>query len=364
MKRIIKKSNVCILEDPNEKYIYNFCLPALLSDGSFFVTARQITSLTDPFGRTAAARYYPDESRVVPATPPNIKDAEANPEKGFLMCYVTELCENNLIAVYGMLDTDIDKPLFAAEGDGMQSMTVRISRSYDNGETWSEGEDIAFKHDDIIVPGAIVKLPDGTVGFPVEMHNHYEKDYYEPIKGRFIYSTDGGKTFDKVSIIPHDKGVLAGDGRCTVDSDGNLMIYYWFYDLECGKDLDNHRCISRDFGRTFEPAEPIDLHMQIISPMFFDDNTFVLVYQERFSKNPGIKAALSYDGGKSFDTDNAVEVYSAKSVPDSDNPFAGFNDYKFGYSTITKIDNKRALVMYWSEQKHGISTCACEIEVV
>ena len=302
MKQIIKKSNVTIIEDPNEEYIYNFCLPALLSDGSFFVCARQITTLHDPYGRTAAVRYYPDDGRIVPATPPNISDALAYPEKGFLMCYVSQLSENNLIAVYEMIDTDKSKPLFDPVSDGMQSAKVRISRSSDNGQTWSDGEDIAFEHEDIIVPGAIVKLPDGTVGFPVEMHNHYGKDYSESIKGRFIYSTDGGKTFDKVSEIPHAKGVLAGDGRCTIDGNGNLLIYYWFYDLDAGKDLDNHRTISRDCGRTFEPAQPVDMHMQIVSPMYFDDDTFVLVYQERFSDNPGIKAALSYDGGMTFDT--------------------------------------------------------------
>ena len=364
MKSIVKKNNVTVIEDMDEEFIYNFCLPAKLSDGSFFVCARQITDLHDPYGRTAAVRYFPDEGRIEPATPPNTADAQCNPYKGFLMCYVTQLSENNLIAVYGMIDTDNSKPLFDPVSDGMQNMSVRISRSCDNGKTWSAGEDIAFKHEDIIVPGAIVKLPDGTIGFPVEMHNHYGKDYNESIKGRFIYSTDGGKTFDKVSEIPHAKGVLAGDGRCTIDGEGNLLIYYWFFDLEGDKDLDNHRSISRDFGRTFEPAQPIDMHMQIVSPMYFDDDTFVLVYQERFSDNPGIKAALSCDGGITFDTQNAVTIYGADSVPETGNPFKSFDDFKFGYSTITKTGEHTALIMYWSEQQHGISTCACEIEIV
>lgn len=364
MKRIIKKSNVCIIGNKKDEYIYNFCLPTLLSDGSFFVCARQITSLEDPFGRTAAVRYFLDGNRVESATPPNIKDAQMYPDKGFLMCYVTQLSENNLIAVYGMLDTDLSKPLFAVEGDGMQNMVCRISRSADNGETWSDGEDIDFKHEDLIIPGPIQKLKDGTLGFPVEMHNHYDKDYNESIQGRFCYSTNGGKTFDKVSLIPHDKDVLTGDGRCTFDSDGNLMIYYWFFDMKNGKDLDNHRTISRDFGRTFEKAEPIDLHMQIISPMHFDDGTFVLIYQERFSDDPGIKAAISYDGGISFDKQNSVTIYSASSIPDTTNPFLSFNDYKFGYSTITKYDSNKALIVFWNELEHGISISACEIEIV
>ena len=364
MKRIITKSNVCVLEDINEKYIYNFSTVELLSDGSFYICGREITNLEDPLGRSVAVKYFLNEKRVEKVTSPITKDAQKYPDKGFLMCYVTEISENNLIAVYGMLDTDLTKPLFAVKGDGMQNMACRISRSADNGVTWSGGEDIAFTHDDLIIPGKIIKLKDGTIGFPVEMHNHYGKDYNEPIQGRFCYSTNGGKTFDKVSKIPHDKGILAGDGRATQDKDGNLIVYYWFFDMNTGKDLNNPRTITRDNGRSFEPAEPVDLHMQITSPIYVDEQTFVAVYQERFSESPGLKAAISTDGGYSFDLKNSAVIYGADSVPDTANPFLSFNSFKFGCSYVSMYEKNKGLVVYWNELEHGISISACDFEIV
>ncbi|MBT7123174.1 MAG: exo-alpha-sialidase, partial [Clostridia bacterium] len=287
MKRILKKPSIRILEDKNEKYIYNFGSAELLADGSFFICARQITSLGDPFGRIAAVRYYLDDSKVIPATPPNIRDVQKYPEKGYLMCHVTEMSKNNLIAIYVMIDTDKTKPLFSKANNGMQRAVCRISRSVDSGETWSNGEDLAYTHGDLIIPGKMQMSKDGTIGFPVEMRNVYDEDYVEGIQARFVYSTDGGITFDKMSRIAHDPDVLAGDARCTFDCSDNLVIYFWCFDLNSGFDLDNHRSVSRDSGRTFERIAPVDLHMQITSPMYINDDTIIAIYQERFSDSCG-----------------------------------------------------------------------------
>lgn len=129
-------------------------------------------------------------------------------------------------------------------------------------------------------------------------------------------------------------------------------------------DMNNHRVITKDNGKSFEKPEEIDLHMQITSPMHIKKDVMLAVYQERFSRNPGIKAALSYDGGMSYDLDGAVDIYSAASVPKGKNPFLDFSSFEFGYSSITKYEDNKGLITYWHAGENGLSVSACDIEIV
>ena len=354
----------CVIGDEtgsDTSVFYNFPSCERLSDGSFFICARKINGLQDPAGSQVSVRYWPEEDRVEPACSPACHDMLSNPDKGIYMCHVTELSPNELIAIYPLIHTDSSKPLFSEKYDGIQPCTCRITRSHDNGHTWDLPENLAYTMPDAIIPGKIQKLADGMIGFPMEMHNLYEMPYQEPLQGRFIYSVDGGKTFDRASFFPHPEDFLAGDARCTEDSLGNLTIFFWAYDMKDMKDLKVHRTISHDSGRSFSPLEPIELKKQITSPFYIDENNFLCIYQERFSDQPGIKAMLSHDGGMTWDADSATPLFLCEGTPDGENPFAQFEQYKFGYSTMTRISQTKALATFWNT--NGVTSCisVCEI---
>lgn len=352
-----------IMGGADDKFVYNFPSTERLSDGTFYIVARKITSLTDPKGILMAVKYDPATGSVTPMPTPADKEYAAHPERGYYTCHVTELEPNKLIAIYTVVYCDETKPMFSPVDDGMQDTVCRIARSEDGGRTWSDPEELDYKIPDIIVPSRIVKLADGTIGFPAEIQHHYETPYIEPIQGRFIYSVDGGKTFDRAANIPHPKDFLAGDARMTFDDEGNMIIFYWGFDLATTRDLAVYRTITRDCGKTFEHVEPTNLKRQISSPMWIDKDTFLCMYQQRFKDNPGIKCMLSYDSGWNYDPATETPVITFDTAPDTENPFAGFSQYAFGYSTLTRVSRTEALATFWHKIGEGFAISACTISV-
>lgn len=346
-----------------ESIVYNFPSVERLSDGSFYVCARKIRSLTDPKGVFEAVRYDLRTDTLQPMPTPGDWERAHCPERGFYTCHVTELAPGRLIALYTVVYCDESKPMFSPEDDGMQETVCRIARSEDGGRTWSPPEPLAYATPDILVPSKIQKLRDGTLGFPAEMQHHYGRPYVEPVQGRFVYSLDGGRTFDRAALLPQPEHFLAGDARCTFDGDGNLIVFYWGFDLATMRDLAVYRSRTDDCGRHFAPVRPTALKKQIASPLWIDGDTFLCMYQERFSQRPGIKAMLSADGGWTYDPGSEREIITFEGTPDTDNPFSGFSQYRFGYSTLTRVAANAALAAFWHREGERFAISACMITV-
>jgi len=349
----------CVMGGVEPGAVYNFPSVELLDDGSFYICARRIRSLTDPKGVFEAVRYDSETGAVRPMATPADFEMARHPERGFYTCHVTRIAKHRLLAIYTVVpNCDETRPMFSPEDDGIQETVCRIARSEDGGETWSEPEELTYHIPDVIIPSRIQVLRDGTVGFPIEVQHRYGEPYREPIQGRFVYSVDGGRTFDRAAIVPHPRDFLAGDARCTFDGEGNLIVFYWGFDLAATRDLAVYRTCSRDCGRTFDPVAPVALKKQISSPMWIDGDHFLCMYQERFSERPGIKLMLSRDGGWTYDPETLAELAVFPDTPDTENPFSGFSQYRFGYSTLTRVSATRALATYWhrdEQERFGVS---------
>ncbi|MDO4488190.1 MAG: sialidase family protein [Eubacteriales bacterium] len=358
----------CIIGDEvaNENSAgFHFPGAEVLSDGTWYFVARKDKGMNDPYGSTEAVKYNPVTGEVTRMPAPNERDLE-EPGKTSYSCYVSELSPNELIAVFDLMEPRGHKTMFDEKTEGMCYCELRITRSHDNGLTWEPSEPLSYKTPDLMVPSRIYKTKDGIVGFNVEMHNHWEEPYREPIQARFIYSTDGGRTFDRASFVPHEKDFLAGDARTTIDKNGRMCVFFWGYDLRENRDLAIYRSFSEDGGLTFSHVEPINLKKQITSPFYIDDDTYMCIYQERFSEHPGLYAALSYDGGMNWDTENAVPIFVKGSAPKSLNAFDSGNDqaYTFGYSTLTKISDDEALCTFWNANGGSTAISFCTLKII
>jgi len=347
-------------EDP-----YYYSMPSFerLSNGDWTVCARQVRTLTDPKGRIKAKRSSDKGKTWIDMTAPTCHDETEFPQNGHLMCHITEIRPNELIAVYVMIYTDEGSPLFHPVTDGMQEACVRITHSHDNGETWEKPKDIDYRIDDLLIPGKPLKLPDGSMGIPCETHDIWDRGYKQPVTAKFVRSINGGSTFDKGFDIASHPYLLYGDAR-PMHYEDKIWMYFWTYNTRDKKDENVHRAFSDDFGRSWSVPEPVGLSTQITSPALIKDDVIMAVTQDRFSGSPGIKAMLSYDGGIDFDRSSACMIFKAASVPDGQNPFAQFEQFKFGYSTVTAIKGNSFAVCYWHDNGMSTSVSVSIVEIV
>lgn len=366
MSKISLKATKLIIGDKigNEQSLYyNFPSMEILGSGEWLACCREIRNLDDPKGRIRFRRSSDKGSIWSDATAPTCHDERDYPQNGFLLCHITELAPNELFAVYMMIFTNESEPLFHKTTDGMQKTKVRITKSFDNGATWAKPKDIEYESPDLIVTGKPVKLPDGSIGIPCEMHDEWTEGYREPLAAKFIKSYDRGYTFPKGIIAARDPSILYGDARPTFEGKV-LTLFFWTYNVAENKDLSIHRAKSNDYGETWSKAEPIHLKMQITSPLYFNEHLMVCVCQDRFSDNPGIKALLSYDGGMNWDWNSETTIFGTKSRPDGNNPFKQFNQFKFGCSSIRKLSEKEFAVIYWHDNSAATSISVSIAEIL
>ncbi len=342
---------------------YHFPGACLLSDGSVYICARRDRGMNDPYGVTEAVRWLPETDAVIPMPSPTARDLDPDGRRTAYSCYVSELSPGEFIALYGIMEPEGRSTVFDEKTYGMCRTTLRISRSHDGGKTWEAPEDLAYQTPDIMIPSRIFHTRDGIWGFHAEMHNHWEQDYVEPVQARFVYSADGGRSFDRASFIPHPADFLAGDARPTADAEGNLMSFFWGFDLRTMKDLAIYRSFSRDGGLSWSPVEPIELKKQITSPFLLENGACMCIYQERFSDRPGLYAALSMDGGRTWDEEHALGIFVKGSAPRSENAFDSGNDeaYTFGYSTLTRLSPRSALVTFWHANGGATAVSVCRL---
>ncbi len=347
----------------NRSCFYHFPSIEKLSNGEIILCCKELHgSMNDPKGRILMFRSSDEGKTWEKGISPTCNDENAYPEKGYLMAHITELGPAELISVYSVIDTDRGRPLFNPETDGMQNAVTRITRSFDNGRTWIEPVDIEFKSTDIIVPGKIIKLSDGSIGFPCEMHDHWEGGYMEGSCSRFIKSYDHGLTFPEGSVIASADGILYGDAR-PVFINEEVLIFFWTLDLKNMKDLPVHFVSTLDNGKTWSDPSPVNITTQIMSPVYFHDKLMLAVHQDRFSSKPGLKALVSYDNGLTWDRSSEITLFSAGNRPDGTNPFAQFSQFQFGYSSILKTGENSCLVSFWHVNGSATSISIIKITI-
>ncbi len=334
-----------------------------LSNGEVILCCKELkNSMNDPSGKILCFRSGDEGVTWEEGISPACHDEVQFPEKGYLMAHITELDPDELVAVYSIIDTDKTRPLFNPETDGMQPAAVRITKSYDNGKSWEKPRNIDFQSQDIIVPSKIIKLNDGTCGFPCEMHDHWEGGYKEGSCSRFIKSYDRGETFTEGKIIAVGEGILYGDARPTFTNE-ELVIFFWTLNLVEMKDQPIHVISSTDSAVSWSKPTPINITTQIMSPLYLRENLMLAVHQDRFSENPGLKAILSYDGGLNWDKSSEVTIFGAQNKPDGTNPFAQFDQFQFGYSSLIKTGDNSCLVSFWHADGQSTSISVTKLFV-
>jgi hypothetical protein len=321
-----------------------------LRDGTRWCSFLEGSEKTGPDGRIRCFRSAREGGTWEPAPSPADADAR-DPRHSYLMCHALETEPGHLLAVYQRVDrSDPSAPLFHPRTSGMRPATVRLSRSTDGGKCWSAARDLEHRIADIFVPGKPLILPDGTLGLPGEVWHEWDRGFVESPASLLVLSHDAGETWPSAAVMAKspDGAAIHGDPRIASFADGRLVCLFWKYSLATGKDEPVHVSFSEDGGRSWSTPASTGLVSQIASPLCLGGDVVLCVYQRRFGESAGIRAVLSRDGCRSFDEDTDILLWKSPTGIASNDPFAGYAHYAFGYSSIVRKSDREAYVIFWA----------------
>ena len=326
-------------------------LACCLREGTTKVSADGIQRLfwSDDKGRTWTEGNSPTKS-----------DSEKNKDFEYRKCYIREISRDQYKAIYTKIDCSASREgTFNLKHDGGLPRIKCMVESTDGGETWSEPAVISndsdiIIHDEILADGFLVMPDSGEFVLAFETWKGWDgvfKFGQSPYCGVLI-SKDQGKTWDEIAFNANDPAnhIYYGDQKTCILEDGSLFSTFWTYDYFNNKDYNNHISISADGGRTWSGLTETNLHGQIACPLDMGHGMMLCTYNDRHSQKPGVKAVLSYDRGKTWDTQNQVTVWDPmiKSRDDEKKTlFQSIVDYSFGTPDITRISEDEAACAYY-----------------
>ena len=219
-----------------------------------------------------------------------------------------------LIGAFRADRSDPEQPMFNELTGGLRPVETIILRSADDGRTWSAPEVIDLATGLVATPAsAITELADGRWFWPFDQWKGFAEDGpYQPRTLGF-FSADQGRTWG--DMIAYADGAAAGlglwHGKPIMLEDGRLLTLYWAADMRSGANLANHVCLSDPSASNWSQPAPTNLPGQTNAVVNIDGGRLCAVYTWREAERPGIMAALSEDGGRTWDLDGQARLWDA-----------------------------------------------------
>ncbi|NQT59151.1 MAG: exo-alpha-sialidase [Bacteroidetes bacterium] len=273
-------------------------------------------------------------------------------------------------------ETASDIYIFSEEGRRLRQRLC-IARSYDRGISWSKPETLhlAGVSYNVYVGSRPFLLPNGDLFVPLEATGCHGQQFTLG-----TISEDGGNTFLPVTITAEDEtGEFSyGDPKVTILPDGRVLMLLWTFITAVEKTVAVRCCISSDNGRTWSAPVSIGVLSQIMKPLFLDAETTIAVGNVR-TVPAGIRLWISYDDGKSWDTENPIQMWDVQEGKMKGTPLKGelntyaetdeglwnaLPGYTFGTPDMVLLDDNTVLLTYYAVT-HGVTHIrACRFNMV
>jgi hypothetical protein len=186
------------------------------------------------------------------------------------------------------------------------------------------------------------------------------KPYYEITPWEhssvLIYSSDGGKTWDRTDVVSHDPAnkIFYWDQRPSVLSDGRILDLFWTYDNGKATYLPIHSRMQNaplgDWGTLVETTVP----GQPAPAVDFGDGRIAIVYMDR-SDVPTLKLRMSNDGGTTWTTAGEMVLYRHDSTGSQtwnkgsmDDAWAEMGKFSVGLPDTAITPEGSLLVVYYA----------------
>ncbi len=272
---------------------------------------------------------------------------------------MTLLEDGHLLAAIKWVDrSDPKRKLFSDSDGGVQGGRFFLSRSLDNGETWSEPRQLPpFEFDESVTgPTApVLRLANGDLAFPIELSKPQGDDSPSRHFAAMMFSPDEGETWPEHAIIAHDPShrIFYWDHRPVLLPNGNLLNLFWTFDNQEGVYRNMHASRSADHGRTWSPLWNTGLAGQAGPPLCLHDNRVALVYVDR-TATPAIKLRISDDDGASWPDDTELTLYDSEKQPstsgkrDLKKAWSEMYEFSVGLPTITETASGDIVAAYYA----------------
>ena len=276
----------------------------------------------------------------------------------FRAVYCTALGERQVIAlIYWVDHSDPSRPFFNEATEGLLDSRLFLSRSADEGGTWSDLELLDTTPYNVPTPptGPVLVLQDGRWALQFELNKPYDDPEPWLHASVLMFSQDGGRTWPehlRVSDDPSNR-VFYWDQRPGVLSDGTVLDLFWTYDTQAGEYLNIHARRSRDHGRVWSEMRDTGVPGQPAQPVTLPDGRILMVRVDR-SGAPLIKARLSVDDGLTWpETTEATLCYPRTGKQTVENTtmqqaWEEMTNFSLGLPAVAALPGGDGLVVYYT----------------
>jgi hypothetical protein len=228
---------------------------------------------------------------------------------------LTPLGDGSIIAVSSWVDdSDPSLPYYNAQTEGLLDTRIFLSRSANDGVTWSQPTLIDTSPFKVPTPitGPLLRLHNGELACQFELNKSYRDPSVWRHSSVLLFSKDGGRSWPEHAITSNDptNRLFYWDQRPGVLCDGRILDMFWTYDNQQATYLNIHGRLSLDHGRTWSPFWDTQVPGQPAPPVELPDGRLGLVYADRTSA-PAIKMRTSHDGGRSWPEIGEILLHAA-----------------------------------------------------
>ena len=193
-----------------------------------------------------------------------------------------------------------------------------IFRSTDKGRTWSAPEVVVSPEGRTGNPSSrIIPLTDGRQLLPFETWKEYDDSKPAMQSALALFSSDNGHTWDDYAVVAHaaQGSFVYWNGMPTRLDDGRIYVMYWVKEYgDNDRDLPAHATWSDDEGRTWVDLFDTGIVGQPGCSIDIGGGRVMAAYSRREAHAPGIYAAVSEDGGRTWPPfEKHVAIWDASS---------------------------------------------------
>jgi hypothetical protein len=203
---------------------------------------------------------------------------------------------------------------FNPETGGMRPVEFVLGSSADGGRIWNDVTTIDPDSDVAVdAPSAVLELPDGRWFLACEAWKNWDDASPLHIRGFALFSSDRGRSWGERIDFPSaaDEQRMYSHSRYTRMADGSIGALQWTQSVGGEQNFDLHLVTSDASGRDWLVPRPTGIPAQTSWLADLGGGRLAAAYTVREGMEPGIRVALSEDGGATWDLEHAPLVWDA-----------------------------------------------------